>query len=234
MSDAELVLENVSLARAGRQLLDCVSLSLPDRGVTAIIGPNGAGKSLCLRVMAGLVTPDRGRVTGSPGGIGLVFQQPVLLRRTVYGNLRHTLRALSRPRAQVDAEIARLLDMAGLSGLARMPARRLSGGEQQRLALIRALAARPGVLLLDEPTASLDPQSTAAIEDLVRQAVAAGTQAVLVTHDIGQARRLASDVVFLQAGRVAEHTAAEVFFGGPTSDAAADYLAGRLNLEESR
>ena len=133
------------------------------------------------------------------------------------------------PRAVTyDHEIARILEEVGLADLARQPARMLSGGEQQRLTLARALATTPRVLFLDEPTASLDPASTTAIEAIVQRAHERGTKIVFVTHDLGQARRLADDVLFLNKGRVAEHSPAHTFFDQPRSRAAIAYLDDHL------
>ena len=155
----------------------------------------------------------------------MVFQRPVVLRRSVGENLDFVLRLRgSRDPARRDE----LLDHVGLLERARQPARQLSGGEQQRLALARALATDPEILFLDEPTASLDPASIAKIEDIVRDTERRGTKGVFITHDIGQARRLARDVVFLHNGRIAEHAPAADFFASPTSDAARAYLEGRL------
>ena len=203
----------------------------------AVMGPNGAGKSLLLRLLNGLLAPSAGEILWNgmrPDADvrrrqALVFQKPVLLRRSVRANVEFVLKlGRERDRADRRARADALLDLAGLADRARMPARRLSGGEQQRLALVCALANAPEVLLLDEPTASLDPASTAAIETLVADAVAAGTTALLVTHDAGQARRLADSVVFMANGRVTEHTTGEAFFAAPRSSEARDYLAGRL------
>ena len=120
--------------------------------------------------------------------------------------------------------------MAGLADKARQPARLLSGGERQRLAIARALATRPDVLFLDEPTASLDPASTLAIEQIVGQARDRGTKIVFITHDVGQARRLGDEVIFMHHGRVAEQAPATRFFESPASSQAQDYLLGRLVL----
>ena len=225
--------EDVRLTFAGRAVLDGLSFELPPDGVTALMGPNGAGKSLTLRVLAGLVPPESGgvRFAGGrprPRDIALVFQKPVLLRRSVRANLAHALATYGVPRRAREARIADLLDLAGLAALAHAPARRLSGGEQQRLAMARALAAGPRFLLLDEPTASLDPQATASIETLVRRAAADGVKIVLVTHDRGQAARLAGDVLFLHRGRLAEAAPARRFFDAPASREARAYLAGEL------
>ncbi|MEO1545050.1 MAG: ATP-binding cassette domain-containing protein, partial [Pseudomonadota bacterium] len=157
----------------------------------------------------------------------LVFQRPVLLRRTVAANLDFALKLQGRKdREQRDA----LLELAGLLDRADQQARALSGGEQQRLALVRALALQPDVLFLDEPTASLDPASVQRIETILLNAKNAGTKIILVTHDIGQARRLADDVVFIHDGRIVEQQSAEGFFAQPTSRAAAAYLSGSLVL----
>ena len=147
------------------------------------------------------------------------------VRRSVAANIDFVLRARGGgDPARRDA----LLDHVGLGERAGQPARLLSGGEQQRLALARALGTGPGILFLDEPTASLDPASVAKIEDIVRTAHADGTKIVFVTHDIGQARRLADDIVFLDSGRVAEHAPAHRFFDRPETRPARDYLAGRI------
>ena len=221
----------------GRHLIDGLELTLRAGPLTVIMGPNGAGKSLLLRLLHGLIAPSAGEIRwhGASGSEGageavrgrqaMVFQRPVLLRRSVRANLDFALHVRGRANA---ARRDELLRHVGLLQRARQPARLLSGGEQQRLTLARALATEPEVLFLDEPTASLDPSATAAIEGLVRQAHAAGTKIVFVTHDLGQARRLADEVVFLNHGRVLEQTEAEQFFSQPVSQAAADYLAGRL------
>lgn len=226
-------LQDVVVQRGGARPLDGLSAQLPARGITALMGPNGAGKSVALRVMAGLIPPDRGILRYGPGVAGrvaTVFQRPVLLRRSVRANLVHALRLYRVPRAERRDRAEALLATAGLAHLADAPARSLSGGEAQRLCLVRALAASPRLLLLDEPTASTDPQSTLAIEALVREAAADGAKVVLITHDAGQARRLAGDVLFLHKGRACEHTPADRFFANPQSDPAADFLAGRIVL----
>jgi tungstate transport system ATP-binding protein len=158
----------------------------------------------------------------------MVFQRPVLLRRSVGANIRFVLnlRGKATPKA-VDS----LLAEVGLEQLADQPARQLSGGEQQRLALARALALKPAVMFMDEPTASLDPAATASIESIVKRAHERGAKVIFVTHDLGQARRLADDIVFLNRGRLVEHTPAERFFDKPDSRQARQYLSGKLILD---
>jgi len=233
--EAVIRLEDVSLRRGGRRVLDGLNLAIPEGGITAIMGPNGAGKSLSLRVMARLITPDSGSVQpagtlSGPQDIALVFQKPVLLRRSVRANLRHALGVYGVPRRQRRARLGELLDFGRLAAIADAPARALSGGEQQRVAMVRALAARPRLLLLDEPTASLDPQATAAIETLILDAAHAGTTIVIVTHDRGQAGRLADHIRFLHKGALVEAAPAAQFLLAQKSPEAQAYLAGRLLL----
>jgi tungstate transport system ATP-binding protein len=229
-----VALDRVCFAAAGKRLIDGVSLALEPGGITAMMGPNGAGKSLLLRLIAGLIGPSGGRIRWGAeprpgqGQVALVFQRPVLLRRSVAANLDHALRIRGEPRAVRPARIGELLALGQLEALADHPARALSGGEQQRLALVRALGLQPKLLLLDEPTASLDPQATAAIEHLVARAALEGMTVLLVSHDSGQARRLADRVLFLHRGCLLEEGPAEAFFAAPRTVEAQAYLAGRL------
>lgn len=219
----------------GQRLVDGIDLALGPAGITMILGPNGAGKSLFLRLLHGLLRPTSGAVAwgGRPMSDAvrmsqsMVFQAPVLLRRPVAANIDFVLSARGRPDpARRDA----LLEEVGLAGRQRQPARLLSGGEQQRLALARALATDPQVLFLDEATASLDPSSVHRIEEIVARRAAAGTRVFFVSHDLAQARRLADDVLFLCRGQVAEQAPAARFFDAPVTAVARDYLAGRIIL----
>jgi tungstate transport system ATP-binding protein len=160
----------------------------------------------------------------------IMFQHPVMLRRSVTANLDYALKAAGVSRAGRDARLGELLGLVGLADLAGRPARRLSGGERQRLALARALARDPDVLFLDEPTASLDPAATKAFEDLIRTIAARQIKVVMATHDLGEARRLAGDVVLLHRGRLVEAGAAQEFFETPRTDDARRFLAGELLL----
>ncbi len=233
MSDPAIRIEDARLSRRGQVLLDGLDLAIADRGITALMGANGAGKSLTLRLIAGLITADRGvvRFEGgrpAPREIAVVFQTPILLRRSVRANLMHTLSCYGVASGERRARADEMLRAEGLAELADRPARRLSGGEQQRLSMLRALAARPRFLLLDEPTASLDPRAVQAIETLIRQAAADGAKVILVTHDRDQAARLASEIIFLHRGRVVEQAPAGQFFDAPASTEARVYLAGEL------
>lgn len=215
--------------------VDSIDLTLGAADLTVVMGPNGAGKSLLLRLLHGLVAPTAGEVRW--GGAlmsdtirqrqAMVFQRPVLLRRSVAANIDFVLALRGTATRDRRDEI---LGHVGLLDCADQAARLLSGGEQQRLALARALATEPEVLFLDEPTASLDPASMHAIEQIVLQAHRSGTRVIFVTHDLGQARRLADEVVFLHRGRLVEHARADRFFANPASEAAAAYLEGRILL----
>ncbi|MEM7089986.1 MAG: ATP-binding cassette domain-containing protein [Pseudomonadota bacterium] len=236
--DKHLSARNLTICRDGQCLLDVPQLSLDGPGPSVILGPNGAGKSLLLRCLHGLLSPDRGVV--EQGGAALnsehkarqamVFQRPVLLRRSVAANLDFVLKRRGLQRAIRKQRIETLLFEAGLTGKGRQPARLLSGGEAQRLAIQRALASDPETLFLDEPTSALDPAATQMIERMIQRAAARGVRIVMVTHDIGQARRLASDVVMMQGGRVVEHGLAKEVLNLPKSEASRRYLAGGLAL----
>ena len=221
----------------GVTLIHRLNLTVEAGGLTVIMGANGAGKSVLLRQLHGLLPSAVGAITWGGEVVSpliskrqaMVFQRPVLLRRSVAANLDFVLRlrpgystAWRRRRAD------ELLTLVSLQERGEQPARLLSGGEQQRLALARALATEPDVLFLDEPTASLDPASVHIIERIVRQAHEQGTTVFFVTHDIGQAKRLADDILFLHHGRLEEFTPAERFFNHPDSGPAQAYLAGRI------
>ena len=230
-----LSLKDISFRRNGHVLLNRINLSLGAQRRTIILGPNGAGKSLFLRVCHGLLSPTEGKVdwNGLPLAQArreqaMVFQRPILLRRSAGANIRYALSVRGIPPQQHNALLQEGLDLVGLSALANRPARVLSGGEQQRLALARAWAQHPQVLFLDEPTASLDPAAVRIIEQALDVIQAAGAKIIMTTHDLAQARRLADDIVFLHRGCLLEHTPADVFFKQPRSEAARSFLAGEL------
>src|SRR5215813_9498250 len=233
-SDLPVVLDNVSVVASNVTILDRISLAFGSGGPTVLVGPNGCGKSTLIRVGMGLVAPTSGMVTwgGSSDSDGrrrtMVFQRPVMLRRTAVSNISYALGTAGIARQNRRAHALDLLDQVGLASRADRPARRLSGGEQQRLAFARALARDPEVLFLDEPTASLDPAATKAIEDVVRAVAARGIKVVMSTHDLGEARRLAGDIVLMHRGSVVEVADAATFFANPATPEARRFIAGEL------
>lgn len=224
--------------RKQRRLLDDVTISFGGSGITVVMGPNGAGKSLLLRVIANLLEPDGGEVRWAGTApdrtratrIGFVFQKPVMLRRSVLQNVKYALAAAHVARSNRERQAREMLAWASLDDFVHSPARVLSGGEQQRLALVRALATRPEILLLDEPTSSLDPASTLAIERLLGASGARNTKVVLITHDVGQAHRLADEIVFLHRGQITEQQSAAAFFAAPASAPARAFIEGQIVL----
>lgn len=230
-----LRLDGVAYAAGGRSVVGPLSVEIGAGPATIILGANGAGKSVLMRLMHGLLEPSAGRVAWNDADRrrvrrmqAMVFQRPVMLRRSVLANVQYALAAAGvqepeRTRAALEA-----LEEVGLRALERQPARALSGGEQQRLALARAWALHPEVLFLDEPTASLDPTSTREIEAVIRAFDAAGTKIVMATHNLGQARRLGDEVVFLHQGRLAERASVTDFFARPQSAEAASFIKGEL------
>ncbi|MEM8685775.1 MAG: ATP-binding cassette domain-containing protein [Pseudomonadota bacterium] len=228
-----LRVEDLTLILGGEKLIDGLSLTMAEPGISVIMGFNGAGKSLFLRLLHGLVPQTSGSIHWAGEGNSenmrlrqaMVFQSPILLRRSVAANIDFALkvRGLGSVRRRDE-----LLELVGLSHMLERPARLLSGGEQQRLALARALSCRPEVLFLDEPTANLDPASVALIEDTLKGAAADGMKIIFVTHDVGQARRMGAEIVFLHQGKLEEQSPASTFFTRPVSRVSQAYLAGRI------
>jgi tungstate transport system ATP-binding protein len=230
-----LRLHDVSFSAGGRTIIEGISLEIEAGPSTIILGANGAGKSVLMRLMHGLLAPSSGRVEwrtpehpGAPRKQAMVFQRPVMLRRSAQDNVAYALRIAGIPKAEREPLVRESLEGVGLAHLARRPARVLSGGEQQRLALARAWALHPEVLFLDEPTASLDPTATREIETLIRAFDAAGTKIVMATHNLGQARRLGDEILFLDRGRLVERAPVEQFFSKPQSAQAAAFMKGEL------
>jgi tungstate transport system ATP-binding protein len=236
-SDLPIELQKVSVVARGNPILSDISLAIAPGAPTVLIGPNGAGKTTLLRLLMGLISPSRGRLTrGGRDGVGparcaIVFQRPAMLRRSAAGNIRFALAAAGIPRDERAARCRKLLELVGLSDLESKPARRLSGGEQQRLALARALARYPAVLFLDEPTASLDPAATNAVEEIIRDVAARGIKVVMATHDLGEARRLAGEIMLLHRGSVIEAGDAASFFVAPRTGEAKKFLGGELLID---
>lgn len=230
-----LQIKNLHVSKQGNTLLDDVTLSIESNVVTVILGPNGAGKSLLLRTAHGLETPNKGSLQWNShvpqpqdSWRAYIFQKPVLLRRSVRANLEYVLSLHGGNKANYSSLINDALEHTGLLQLAERNARVLSGGEQQRLNIARAWVLQPKVMLLDEPTAELDPSGTGAIERLIETIAQQGTKIIMTTHDLGQAHRLANDIIFLHQGSVVEHSPAAIFFEQPQTKTAQDFIAGKL------
>jgi len=223
-----LRLENVSF----RDILKLLSLEIGAGPSTIILGANGAGKSVLMRLMHGLLAPSTGSVSWQGNDPGrrqaMVFQRPVMLRRSAYANVAYALKVAGVPAKERERLAAEALEEVGLRQVAHRAARVLSGGEQQRLALARAWALHPEVLFLDEPTANLDPGATREIETIIKAFDAAGTKIVMSTHNLGQARRLGDEVLYLHEGRVVERAPIERFFAQPASPEARAFIKGEL------
>lgn len=235
MSILPLRLEGVGYQAGSRALLDRITLTIEAGSKTVILGPNGAGKSLLLRLCHGLINPSVGTVRWLGADAkearrrqAMVFQKPVMLRRSLSANVAYGLKLRGTPPAVRRTLTEEALTRTGLHDRADQPARSLSAGEQQRLALARAWALDPEILFLDEPTASLDPGATAAVEAIVGQIHQTGTKIVMTTHDLAQARRIADDIVFLHGGRIAERGDAASFFQRPSSEAGRAFIDGKL------
>jgi tungstate transport system ATP-binding protein len=217
------------------RIIDGVTARLDAGARTIILGPNGAGKSVLLRLCHGLLSPSAGIIRWAGGYTAdprqrqaMVFQRPIMLRRSVLANVAYGLKLAGLGRAQRTARAEAMLERVGLRALAGRPARVLSGGEQQRLALARAWALQPEVLFLDEPTASLDPTAARAVEDLIVAIHRSGTKIIMTTHNLGQAHRLADEILFLDRGRLVERAPADRFFRAPGSPEAAAFIDGEL------
>ena len=238
MADLLLEARDLSFRAGDLDLIDGLNCRIAEGRRTFLLGANGAGKSLLLRLFHGLLEPTsgevlwRGRTLDAAARFeqAMVFQRAVMLRRTVRANLAFALAARA-DLSDRDNRIKAALHSADLVQLADRPARVLSGGETQRLALARALIVQPKVVLLDEPTANLDPFATQAIEALILAANADGTTVIMVSHSVGQARRLAQDVIFLHAGRAVECGVASEVMSDPQTDAAKAWLDGGLYLQ---
>lgn len=220
--------------KRGKTLLGPIDLTISAQGLTIVMGPNGAGKTQLLRALHGLERLSAGEVRWqvplpeAEQMQAFVFQAPVMLRRSVRDNLAYPLLLRGVSRQEAAAQAALWAGRVGLADALDRAAPNLSGGEKQKLALARALIRNPEIVFLDEPCANLDGQATREIESILKQAQAHGTRIVMSTHDIGQARRLADDVIFVMQGQIIERAAAQDFFAGPQTRQATALLNGDI------
>jgi tungstate transport system ATP-binding protein len=224
MNDAWLAIEALTLIAGSTHIIEDVSLQLSAQR-TVVIGPNGAGKSTLLRLIHGLLRPTAGKL-GWPRALtqAMVFQRPVMLRRTALANVIYGLKLKGYTVTESEQRARQALARVGLESLAKRPARLLSGGEQQRVALARAWALEPELLILDEPTASLDPASSREVERIIADIATTGTRILMTTHNLGQASRIGEEIVFIDRGRIVEQTPVDRFFNQPQTEAAQHFL----------
>lgn len=224
----------LTVRRRGRNLIGPLDLTVEGQGATIVIGPNGAGKTTLLRALHGIERLSDGTLdyacprAEALAAQGFVFQTPVIMRRTVRDNMAYPLALRKTPKAEIAARVEEVADRVGLSFALNRPARVLSGGERQKLALGRALTLRPELLFLDEPCASLDGRATREIEEVLAHEISRNRRIIMSTHDMGQARRLARDVIFVHKGQIVEAAPADQFFNSPVSDAARAFLNGDI------
>ena len=225
--------KDLSVILGQKIILDKINCKIKSNSITAVLGPNGAGKSIFLQTINGLFSIQSGRLNFNLMEINqeirkqqaMVFQNPVLLRRTVIANLQFISNLRNKESNRL---LKKILSKVGLEGYEKKPARLLSGGEKQRLSMARALIINPNLLLLDEPTANLDPYSLNLIEDLVLEENSIGKTVIFTTHDMSQAKRLATDVIFLNKGKVLEQTVSKTFFKSPKTLEAQKYINGEI------
>ncbi|MDO6591519.1 sulfate ABC transporter ATP-binding protein [Loktanella sp. D2R18] len=229
-----LVMSDAVVKRRAKVLLGPVNLTISQTGFTIVMGPNGAGKTTLLRSLHGLERLAQGRaqwqtpLKDARRRQAFVFQSPIVLRRSVLENLTYPLRLRGTEKGRATALARDWAQRVGLGDALDNPAPQLSGGEKQKLALARALITQPDIVFLDEPCANLDGRATREIEDVLQASNAAGTRIVMATHNIGQAKRLALDVVFLLRGKIVEQSPAGAFFEEPKTPQAAALLRGDI------
>ena len=228
-----LRLEGVSFTVNGKTIIDRISVEIAAGPRTVILGPNGAGKSVLMRLCHGLLKPTAGVIAWRGGNGGrqrqaMVFQRPVMLRRSALANVIYGMQLAGITPRECELRSRDVIEAVGLLHLSARPARMLSGGEQQRVALARAWALNPEVMFLDEPTANLDPGATRDIENIITQIHASGTKIIMSTHNLGQARRLADEILFLHQGRLVERAAMQRFFQHPEAPEAASFIRDEI------
>ena len=230
-----IVVSNLSLLLGKTKILDKIKCKIHNESIVAVLGPNGAGKSMFLKTINGLIGVESRKINFNSieinnyirKEIAMVFQKPTLLRRSVFENMQFVL---DKKNKLSNLEIMKLLQRVSLDTFKDKPARLLSGGEQQRLSLARALLINPSLLLLDEPTANLDPYSVNLIEEIILDENKKGKTIILTTHDMGQAKRLAKEILFFNKGKLLEQTKAINFFKKPKTKEAQSYINGKILL----
>jgi len=224
-----IALDDVSVRFGDVRALEGVTMNVERGDFIALLGPNGSGKTTLLRTLHGLLKHSgRRSVSSGFGRQAMVFQRPFVIHLSVRNNLRLALWLAGVPRVQWDERIAQALRRVDLTGIEHRPSRALSGGQQQRLALARAWAVKPQLLFLDEPTASLDPTAKHEVEAVLASFAAEGMTLVMSTHNLGQAKRLASRVIYLEGGAIHADLPTPEFFNGRLQGPAQRFLKGEM------
>lgn len=229
-----LIAENMVITQKEYTILGPINLTIKEGGINVVLGPNGSGKTTLLKGLHGIVRLQKGSVRWSISKKEsiekqmFVFQSPVMLRRSVLENLVYPLKLKKVPKAQALCKAEEWAKKISMSNFIHQKATRLSQGEKQKLALARALITLPKMLFLDEPSASLDGQTTIEIERLLNASLKLGTTIIMSTHDIGQAKRLANNILFLKEGKLESIQSAEEFFKNPKSTSAKKFIAGNI------
>jgi tungstate transport system ATP-binding protein len=229
-----LIAENLVVEFKGQRILGPIGLNLAKGDIAVILGPNGSGKTTLLKSLHGIIKIKHGAISWScPKSESMakqmfVFQSPVMLRRSVFENLTYPLTLCKTPKAEINRLADEWVSRISLKEVIHIAATRLSRGEKQKLALARALITKPEMLFLDEPTASLDGKTTLEIEKLLQNCAENGTTIMMSTHDIGQAKRLAKNILFLNKGKLESTQPAQTFFREPMSNNASKFIAGDI------
>jgi tungstate transport system ATP-binding protein len=237
--NANLALENVEKTFNAIKALDKVSFSAQGGKITVLIGVNGAGKTTLLRILAGLEKANKGNVFFNGKKISdgelrqiatLVFQKTAMLTRSVYANLAYGLKIRGQNDEEIKEKIAQALHAVGLKNFEKRKAKKSSGGEQQRIALARAFLLEPKILLLDEPTANLDPNSALIIERAIMNSKKDDTVIIMATHNLSQARRLGDEVIHIHGGKIVERAGPDDFFDRPQNEVTRKFINGELEF----
>ena len=227
---------DVKINIKSKRLIGPINLEIEQNGISILLGANGSGKTTLLEALHGLRKLSSGKVewnisnSQAAAEQAFVFQSPIMLRRTVAENLAFPLKVRRLSKLTTTTEVMMWTKKIGLEDKIKQQAVLLSGGEMQAIAVARALITKPKMLFLDEPTASLDGATKKAIEDILISASSNGTKILMSTHDLGQAKRLAKDIIFLHNGIVEAHCSKEKFLAEPPSKAAKQFLAGDIVL----
>lgn len=234
-----LRLENIEKNYRAVKALDGVTLNFEGGKTIALLGINGAGKTTLLRIIAGLETQDKGNVFFNNNKIDgarlrqistLVFQRTAMFNRSVYDNLAFGLKIRGKQVTEIKEEINQALHAVGLRDFEKRKAKKISGGEQQRVSLARAFLLNPKILLLDEPTANLDPNSATIIEKAIMDKAKDDRIIILATHNLGQAKRLANELVHIYEGKIIENASPQEFFNNPRSEITRKLINGELEF----